>query len=71
MQLRPSASRKIFLRYGNDYAKALRTEASDELSAELYSDKAPAARPCEAVAVPYYTWGNRGENQMRVWMDSV
>ena len=19
-------------------------------------------------AVPYYTWGNRGENQMRVWM---
>lgn len=21
-----------------------------------------------ATAIPYYTWGNRGENQMRVWM---
>lgn len=52
-------------------AEALRTEASDELFTELYSDKAPAARPCQAAAIPYYTWGNRGENQMRVWMDSV
>ena len=23
---------------------------------------------CKAWGVPYYTWGNRGENQMRVWM---
>ena len=35
----------------------------------LYSDTAPNEIPCTAVAVPYYTWGNRGENQMRVWMD--
>ena len=71
-ELRPSAFQENLL--GGTVtitAKALRTEASDELSAELYSDNAPAARPCEAVAVPYYTWGNRGENQMRVWMDSV
>lgn len=34
----------------------------------LYSDKKPVYLPCEAVAVPYYTWGNRGENQMRVWI---
>lgn len=50
-------------------ADALRTEASGALSTELYSDEAPASSPCQAVAVPYYTWGNRGENQMRVWMD--
>lgn len=34
----------------------------------LYSAEKPAQTPCEAIAVPYYTWGNRGENQMRVWM---
>lgn len=34
----------------------------------LYSDSAPTQTPCEAYAVPYYTWANRGENQMRVWM---
>lgn len=46
---------------------AFRTDAIDE----LYTDKAPGAKPCKAVAVPYYTWGNRGENQMRVWMDAT
>lgn len=35
---------------------------------ELYSDVPPAVTPCEATAVPYYTWGNRGETEMRVWM---
>lgn len=34
----------------------------------LYSAEKPAHTPCDAIAVPYYTWGNRGENQMRVWM---
>lgn len=34
----------------------------------LYTDKKPEYIPCGAVAVPYYTWGNRGENQMRVWI---
>lgn len=36
---------------------------------KLYSDTAPEEIPCTAAAVPYYTWGNRGENQMRVWID--
>lgn len=36
---------------------------------QLYSDSAPREIPCTASAVPYYTWGNRGENQMRVWMN--
>ncbi len=35
----------------------------------LYTDSLPEFTPCTAVAVPYYTWGNRGENQMRVWMN--
>lgn len=46
---------------------AFRTEEIDS----LYTDKAPAAKPCKAVAIPYYTWGNRHENQMRVWMNEV
>ena len=44
--------------------KAMREEESDE----LYSDVPPAVTECEATAVPYYTWGNRGETEMRVWM---
>ncbi len=35
----------------------------------LYTNTRPGITPCRAIAVPYYTWGNRGENQMRVWMD--
>ncbi|MCI9463609.1 MAG: glycoside hydrolase family 127 protein [Lachnospiraceae bacterium] len=48
-------------------ADALRREASDT----LYSSDVPDEKPCQAVAVPYYTWGNRGENQMRVWMNET
>ncbi|MBR1764292.1 MAG: glycoside hydrolase family 127 protein [Ruminococcus sp.] len=32
-----------------------------------YSEEPPKTTPFTATAVPYYTWGNRGENQMRVW----
>ncbi|MBP1544803.1 MAG: glycoside hydrolase family 127 protein, partial [Oscillospiraceae bacterium] len=37
----------------------------------LYSDRPPQEISCTATAIPYYTWGNRGENQMRVWMTEV
>lgn len=37
----------------------------------LYTDEKPALTPCEAVAVPYYTWGNRGENPMRVFLPMI
>lgn len=37
----------------------------------LYGYEKPEVSECKAVAVPYYTWGNRGENQMRVWMDRL
>ena len=35
---------------------------------ELYSRQRPQREPVEIRLVPYYTWGNRGENQMRVWL---
>lgn len=34
----------------------------------LYSFEKPKKQPEILTAVPYYTWGNRGENQMRVWL---
>ena len=37
----------------------------------LYSSAAPEEKECTLTAVPYYTWGNRGENQMRVWMNEI
>lgn len=46
-------------------AKAYRISDCDD----IYSNEPEKLTPCEAVAVPYYTWGNRGENEMRVWMN--
>ena len=70
------------LRIDRDYAPAVSSYSAelqaDTLSVkavrendseELYSDVPPAVTPCEATAVPYYTWGNRGETEMRVWMN--
>ena len=37
----------------------------------LYTTEPESSEFCTAVAVPYYTWGNRGENEMRVWMPKV
>ncbi len=48
-------------------AEAYRSEDNGS----LYSFAPLSEIPCEAVAIPYYTWGNRGENQMRVWMTEV
>lgn len=42
-----------------------------EDAAQLYSDQPPQEQAFTAVAIPYYTWGNRGENQMRVWITEV
>jgi DUF1680 family protein len=38
---------------------------------ELYSKKRPEAKPVTITAVPYYVWGNRGLNQMRVWLPEL
>ncbi len=48
-------------------ASAFRTEETEG----LYTCVRPGKKECSAVAVPYYTWGNRGENQMRVWMEEA
>lgn len=34
----------------------------------LYSFHEPKSTPYKITLVPYYTWGNRGLNQMRVWL---
>lgn len=46
------------------YAEGYR-EAVQE---ELYSFEKPEREACTVTFVPYYTWGNRGLNQMRVWI---
>lgn len=35
---------------------------------DLYCYEKPKKEACMITAVPYYTWGNRGLNQMRVWI---
>ena len=37
-------------------------------SDELYSFDAPEKEPVTIRLIPYYTWGNRGLNEMRVWI---
>ena len=37
-------------------------------SQKLYSERPPVFQPIQLKAIPYFTWGNRGVNQMRVWM---
>lgn len=36
-----------------------------------YTTNRPKANPCKIKAVPYYVWGNRGLNQMRVWIPEM
>ncbi len=46
------------------FAEAIRRADTES----LYTDTAPEETACTAEAVPYYTWGNRGAGQMRVWL---
>ena len=46
------------------YAEGYREKGGDS----LYSYETPAAEPCTITLIPYYAWGNRGLNQMRVWI---
>lgn len=45
-------------------AEGFRMKGTDD----LYSEERPEKEPVEITAIPYYTWANRGENQMRVWI---
>ncbi|WP_099469001.1 glycoside hydrolase family 127 protein [Konateibacter massiliensis] len=38
---------------------------------ELYSYEAPAGEECKITLIPYYAWGNRGLNEMRVWLPEI
>ena len=43
-----------------------------EMSDKLYQDYTPARyEDVELTFVPYYTWANRGENEMAVWIRTV
>ncbi len=44
--------------------KGVRVSGQDR----LYSMEKPEEKAVTLTAVPYYTWGNRGEGQMRVWV---
>ncbi|MCF0242543.1 MAG: glycoside hydrolase family 127 protein [Treponema sp.] len=46
-----------------------KTENTTEDS--LYSDEPPAFKECYISLIPYYTWSNRGLNQMRVWLPEI
>ncbi len=37
-------------------------------STSLYSLERPKTEACRLTLIPYYAWGNRGLNQMRVWV---
>ena len=37
-------------------------------SEELYTEEPPKEETVTLRAIPYFAWGNRGLNQMRVWM---
>ena len=45
-------------------AKGFRLHTSDA----LYSEEPPVEEAASLTAVPYFTWGNRGPGEMRVWI---
>lgn len=46
------------------YTEGYRTIAGEA----LYSMERPQEEACRITLIPYYTWSNRGINQMRVWI---
>lgn len=38
---------------------------------ELYKPAKIETRPVELTAIPYFLWGNRGENEMIVWLKAI
>jgi DUF1680 family protein len=45
--------------------KASRIQSNDD----LYSQEKPILKETEIKFIPYYTWSNRGENEMLVWIN--
>jgi DUF1680 family protein len=44
---------------------------SSGVEGQLYGSGAPRRTPITIRAVPYFTWGNRGDSSMRVWLRSA
>lgn len=49
------------------YAEGYR-ESFNDSDDSLYRFDAPKEETCRITLIPYYTWGNRGINEMRVWI---
>jgi DUF1680 family protein len=49
----------------------VQTDAPTELYTSSPSTAAPQSRPATLTAIPYFRWGNRGPNAMRVWIPTV
>jgi uncharacterized protein len=62
-------------RLGVDVVLKGRAALLAERPSELYTGSAPPATPqrqtAELTAIPYFRWGNRGPNAMRVWIPTV
>ncbi|MGV2806476.1 glycoside hydrolase family 127 protein, partial [Clostridium perfringens] len=43
-------------------------EESNDWGDELYRSSPKKRRPAALKAIPYYLWGNRGENEMAIWV---
>jgi hypothetical protein len=50
---------------------ALRTDAPPQLYTSAPATSAGQLRAAELTAIPYFRWGNRGPNAMRVWIPTV
>lgn len=51
-------------------ARGFRDEPDDD-EAPLYTAVAPRRAPVELTAVPYYSWANREQGEMRLWLRSL
>jgi hypothetical protein len=49
----------------------VRTDAPTQLYTSRTDTAAPRSRPATLTAIPYFRWGNRGPNAMRVWIPTV
>jgi len=43
----------------------------DDWGRDLYRTRPPTLAPAQIKAIPYFTWNNRGEGDMRIWIPEV
>ena len=52
-------------------AKGTRTDADDFGEALYCTANRPGEVECNIRLIPYYAWANRGEGEMRVWLNEA